>query len=76
MANCYELRWMGTLGRTEAMGVEAGIILYHAAPSRSSGVVQLLRELDALYELRLIDLKTSEQLTPEFRAVNPMGRCR
>jgi glutathione S-transferase len=51
-----------------------GLILYHAAPSRSSGAVTLLKELDAPYDLRLISLKKEEQLTPEFRAINPMGK--
>jgi len=56
------------------MGDDGEIILYHAAPSRSSGVVQLLRELGTPHQLRLIDLKAGEQLTPAFRAINPMGK--
>ena len=50
------------------------IVFYHAPRSRSSGVVLLLTELDAPYQVRLIDFKKNEQLAPEFLAINPMGK--
>jgi len=56
------------------MADDAEIVLYHAAPSRSSGALLLLKELGAPYQLRMIDLKKGEQLTPEFRAINAMGK--
>ena len=62
------------LGRARTVADDTGIILYHSAPSRSSGVVLLLKELDAPHEVRLIDMKGGEQLTPKFLAINPMGK--
>ena len=50
------------------------LVFYHAAPSRSSALVPLLRELDAPYTLRLINLQAGEQLQPEYLAINPMGK--
>jgi len=56
------------------MSNASDLIFYHASPSRSSGVLLLLKELGAAYDLRLISLKDQEQLTPEFKALNPMGK--
>ncbi len=56
------------------MANQSDLVLYHAAPSRSSAVVTLLKELDAPYELRLVDLKAGEQFKPEFLAINAMGK--
>lgn len=50
------------------------LTLYHASPSRSIGVRILLEELKAPYELKVISLKKGEENTPEFRAINPMGK--
>lgn len=50
------------------------LILYHAVPSRSSIVHWMLEEVGRPYELRLLDLKTGENRTPEYLAVNPMGK--
>lgn len=50
------------------------VTLYHAAPSRSSGVLALLEELGAEYSLHTLDFARSEQLAPQFLAVNPMGK--
>jgi len=56
------------------MPADSVIVLYHAAPSRSSGTLALLEELAAPYRLHLLDLKAGEQLRPEYLAVNPMGK--
>ncbi|MET0288478.1 MAG: glutathione S-transferase family protein [Pseudoxanthomonas sp.] len=50
------------------------ITLFHAIPSRSSGVLTLLEELGADYELKLLDLRAGDNLKPEYLAINPMGK--
>jgi glutathione S-transferase len=56
------------------MSVRSELVLYHAVPSRSSIVHWMLEELGHPYELRLLDLTKGENRTPEFLAVNPMGK--
>jgi glutathione S-transferase len=56
------------------MTTDSQIIFYHSPNSRSAGVLALLKELGAPYELRLIDMKAKQQRQPEFLAVNPMGK--
>jgi len=50
------------------------IVFYHSPNSRSAGVLALLKELGAPFDLRLINMKAKEQRQPEFLAVNPMGK--
>lgn len=50
------------------------ITLFHAPHSRSAGTLTLLEELEAPYELRVLDLKAGEQRRPDYLAVNPMGK--
>lgn len=50
------------------------LLLHHAAPSRSSTVLWMLEELGEPYDLHVIDLQKEEQRTPEFLAINPMGK--
>ena len=50
------------------------ITLFHAPRSRSSGALALLEELDANYELRVLNLKAGEQRWPEYLAINPLGK--
>ena len=50
------------------------LTFYHAPNSRSSGVLALLEELGADYELRVLNLKAGEQRAPAYLAVNPMGK--
>lgn len=50
------------------------LVLYHASPSRSSGTLFLLEEAGLPYEIRLLDLKKGETHTPEFLAINPLGK--
>ena len=50
------------------------LILYHAAPSRSSIVHWMLEELGQPYELQMVSLKQGENRQPAFLAINPMGK--
>lgn len=50
------------------------LTLFHNPQSRSAGVRVLLEALQAPYEIRLMDFKTGAQRSPEFLAVNPMGK--
>lgn len=50
------------------------LIFYHAPRTRASGVLTLLEELDAPYELRVLNFQLGEQRRPEYLAVNPLGK--
>ena len=50
------------------------LTLFHAPYSRSSGVLALLEELRADYQLQLLNLKAEEQRQPAYLAINPMGK--
>ena len=50
------------------------IVLYHHPHTRAATVVWMLEELGVPYELRYVDLAKGEHKTPEFRAINPMGK--
>jgi len=50
------------------------IVFYHAPNSRSGGAFSLLEELNADYELHLVNLKAGESRQPDYRAINPMGK--
>ena len=50
------------------------VTLFHTPNSRSTGVLTLLEELGAEYDLHLLNFKKSEQLDPAYLAVNPMGK--
>ncbi|MGZ5849819.1 MAG: glutathione S-transferase family protein [Methyloceanibacter sp.] len=52
----------------------AKLTLYHAAPSRSSIVRWMLEELGEPYDLHVLSLAKGEQLTPDYLAINPMGK--
>jgi glutathione S-transferase len=52
----------------------ATLMLYHAAPSRSSIVRWMLEEIGEPYDVHLLDLKTGENRQPGYLAVNPMGK--
>ncbi|CCJ08681.1 glutathione S-transferase family protein [Methylocystis sp. SC2] len=49
-------------------------ILYYAPRTRASSVLTLLEELDAPYELRVLNFQLGEQRKPEYLAVNPLGK--
>ena len=50
------------------------LTLFHSPNTRSSGVLILLEELGAEYELQVINMKASEQRGPAYLAINPMGK--
>ena len=50
------------------------LTLYHAAPSRSSITRWMLEEIGEPYDLHVLSLQRGEQATPDYRAVNPMGK--
>jgi glutathione S-transferase len=56
------------------MSTNRKIILFHAPNSRSTGVVILLEELQADYQLHTLNMKANEQRSAEYLAVNPMGK--
>jgi glutathione S-transferase len=50
------------------------IVLYHHPFSRASGVLWMLEEVEASYELRFVDMMTGAQKSPDIVAKNPMGK--
>ncbi len=50
------------------------ITLYHAIPSRGMIVKWMLEELGIKYSEKVLVLEQQEHKTPEFLALNPMGR--
>jgi glutathione S-transferase len=56
------------------MPTDRKIVLYYAPQTRAGGTLRLLEELNAPYEVRVLDLKKGEQRQPAYLAVNPMGK--
>jgi len=52
----------------------ADLTLYLALPSRGITVLWMLEELGQPYDMQVLDLSKGEHKTPEFLAINPMGR--
>jgi glutathione S-transferase len=50
------------------------IVLYHHPFSRAAGVLWMLEEVGAPYELRHVDILAGAQKAPEIVALNPMGK--
>ena len=50
------------------------ITLFHSPNTRSSGVLTLLEELGAPFELKVLNMKAGEQRQPAYLAVNPLGK--
>lgn len=50
------------------------IVLYHHPQSRAASVVWMLEEVGCDYEIQHVDLRAGAQRTPEFLALNPMGK--
>ncbi len=50
------------------------ITLFHAPQTRSSGVLALLEELGAPYTLKVLDRGKGENRSPEYLALNPLGK--
>jgi len=56
------------------MTANGTITLYHSPNTRSSGILLLLEELGAPYELKLLNMKAGEHRQAPYLAVNPMGK--
>ncbi|HEY2661514.1 MAG TPA: glutathione S-transferase [Caulobacteraceae bacterium] len=56
------------------MTTQDPITLFHSPQTRSSGVLTLLEELGAPYELRLLNMKAGENRQPAYLAINPLGK--
>ncbi|MBV9685663.1 MAG: glutathione S-transferase [Alphaproteobacteria bacterium] len=56
------------------MADDRKITLFHSPNTRSSGVLTLLEEIGAPYELHVLKMKTGEQRRPEYLVINPMGK--
>jgi glutathione S-transferase len=52
----------------------AKLMLYHAAPSRSSITRWMLEEIGEPYDIHLLNLAKGDNRAPEYLAVNPMGK--
>ena len=50
------------------------VTLFHSPNSRSAGVRVLLEELQADYDLHVVNFKKKEQHDAAYLAVNPMGK--
>lgn len=50
------------------------VTLFHSPQTRSSGVLTLLEELGADYELHVLNMKQNEQRGAAYLAINPMGK--
>ncbi|HEY1711210.1 MAG TPA: glutathione S-transferase family protein [Rhizomicrobium sp.] len=50
------------------------ITLFHCPRSRSSNGVFLLEELGQPYEIKIVDVRAGAGQTPEYLAINPMGK--
>jgi glutathione S-transferase len=52
----------------------ASLTLYHAVPSRAQVTRWMLEELGEPYDIHLLNLGKGENRTPEYLAINPMGK--
>jgi glutathione S-transferase len=50
------------------------LTLYHTQPTRSVKIFVLLEELGLEYSVKHLDFKKKEQKTPEYLALNPLGK--
>ena len=66
-------RFAKLLGEGEPMNT-AGITFYHHPFTRATTALWMLEEVGQPYELRFIDVMKGEQKTPDFLAINPMGK--
>ncbi|MFK7957366.1 MAG: glutathione S-transferase family protein [Lysobacterales bacterium] len=48
--------------------------LYHCPQTRATATFWMNEELGAPCDIKIVDLKTGGQKTPEFLAINPMGK--
>jgi glutathione S-transferase len=59
---------------TSATNTSRHVTLFHSPQTRSTGVLTLLEELGADYELHVLNMKKGEQREAAYLAVNPMGK--
>ena len=59
---------------TSASHTSRHVTLFHSPQTRSSGVLTLLEELGADYELHVMNMKKGEQRQAAYLAINPMGK--
>lgn len=50
------------------------LVLFYNPQSRAAGVHILLEELNADYELHVLNLRAGDSRKPEYLAINPMGK--
>lgn len=50
------------------------VTFFYAPQSRATGTLALLEALQADYTIHLLDLKAGTQRTPDYIAINPMGK--
>jgi len=56
------------------MNAHSPVVFFHAPHSRSGITRAMLEELDAAYDLVALNLRADEQRTPDYLAINPMGK--
>lgn len=56
------------------MAVAPNLTFYHSPSTRSTATLILLEELNAPFELRVLDNKKGEQRAPAYLKINPMGK--
>lgn len=56
------------------MNPHSPIVFFHAPHSRSSATRAMLEELGAPYDMVALNLAAGEQRTPDYLAINPMGK--
>ena len=56
------------------MILDQELTFFHSPNTRSSGVLVLLKELDAQFNLLVLNMKEGEQRKPGYLAINPMGK--
>lgn len=50
------------------------VLFYYNPMSRGQVIHRMLEEINAPYEIKFIDWKINQQKSPEFLAINPMGK--
>jgi glutathione S-transferase len=58
----------------ELLAMAERITLFYAPQSRATGALALMEELGVPYDLQVLSLKTKEQRSDKYLAVNPMGK--
>jgi glutathione S-transferase len=56
------------------MRTPSDLVIFHNPHSRAAMTRALLEELGAEYEPCVLDFRRNEQLSPEYLAINPMGK--